>query len=77
MIVELCRIDTLVNAEYIINGRGPVFFKNFLVENIDGTEPHRERKVTPQAAIQEIEMKLDILNKSIDHCLRDIWPLTQ
>lgn len=77
MIVELCRIDPLVNAEYIINGRGPVFFKNFLVENTDGKEMHRERKAAPQAAIQEIEMKLEILNNSIDRCLRDIWPLTQ
>lgn len=77
MIAELCRIDPLVNAEYIINGRGPVFFKDFRIEHTDSHDTHRERKTAPQATLQEIEMKLELLNRSIDRCLRDIWSLTQ
>lgn len=77
MIVELCRIDPLVNAEYIINGRGPVFFRDFRQSSPEDTETAAKRKPLSPAVIQELEMKLALLDRSIDRVLKDIAPLVE
>lgn len=55
-IVELCRLYPNVNAEYIINDRGPMFYKHSM-RNFD---------------LQEVEVSFDMLQKLLENIISQI-----
>lgn len=77
LIAELCRMDPLVNAEYIINGRGPVFFRSLHHTAADEAQDAADRRPLSRAAIHELEMKFDLIDRTVDRFLRDVAPLLE